>query len=1196
MSSSSTSSATTTTNELSKKYQQKTEIQHILDRPNVCIGSVHLTSEEMWVVDVAAITETVVATSEQHPKIVSRLTTYVPALYKLFDEGIVNCRDHIVRMRASEAANKKLVTFIDVKVDAATGTIEMMNDGDGLDVARHPETGIWIPEMVFGHLRTSTNYDKDNSIMVGGQNGLGFKLVLIWSTYGCIETLDHRRGLLYRQEFLNNLGEIRAPVISKVTGGGSAKKPYTRIVFRPDYARLGQEMTPDMMSLFHKRVMDIGALSDDKVRVSFNGAPTVIKNFQKYIELFPVEKKEKVLYERPVSAASAQWEFAVTLSPTHSFQQVSYVNGICTYKGGKHVDYVVGKITREVAKYIETKKKVKVSPATIRDQLFVFVKCEMLNPTFDSQTKECLNTPIGGGSAAGTDGFALADTFAEKVAKLGVMDLVCSITKARDDSKVARTTDGKRGRALHIEKYTPANWAGTAKSKDCILILCEGDSAKSGILSGLSKEDRDIIGIYPLKGKLLNVRGEDAATIGKNKEITELKQIMGLENGREYKTQEDVNRHLNYSRVMILCDADVDGSHIKGLCINLFHCEWSSLLQIPGFLCYMNTPILRATKGQTVRAETLLFYNEGEFAQWKSDKTPQQLAAWTIKYYKGLGTSTAKEFKEYFANKKHVSFEMGSECAGQIDMAFNKKLADIRKRWLESYDRRVFLDTRLSKISYGEFIQKELIKFCCYSCERAIPNVMDGMKTSQRKILYSAFKRNLTTEIKVAQFAGYVSEHSNYHHGEASLCGTIIHMAQNYVGSNNINLLAPNGQFGTRIGKDGSPGDDHASPRYIFTELASMTRALFPKDDDAILTYLEDDGDSIEPEFYLPIIPMILVNGAEGIGMGYSTQVVCYSPENIIDYLEARLGTTAQRLDTSEWVPYYEGFRGTITRMEGGGAKFLVRGIVEEIGADKVRITELPIGMATSKMMSLLKTLVEPVKDSKTDKVTGPAVIKDYCENNTDTQVDIVVEFPKGGLAAHRANLDKLLKLTTTLTTANMYLFDSQCRLRKYERVDDILEEYYNVRLAAFERRRAHVIAMKERDLVLLSNRARYILETLEGQIDLRRKSGAEIVALLSGREFAQIEGDYEYLLKLRMDSVSKEKAAKIIEERDHVAAQLAGLRATTGAQIWLGELRALRALRSDAAYRGARGGEAVAEKKKTTSTLKKRATTSNTK
>jgi DNA topoisomerase-2 len=378
-----------------------------------------------------------------------------------------------------------------------------------------------------------------------------------------------------------------------------------------------------------------------------------------------------------------------------------------------------------------------------------------------------------------------------------------------------------------------------------------------------------------------------------------------------------------------------------------------------------------------------------------------------------------------------------------------------------------------------------------------------------------------------------------------------------------------------------------------------MTRALFPKDDDAILTYLEDDGDSIEPDFYLPIIPMILVNGADGIGMGYSTQVVCYSPENIIDYLEARLVGQECRVDTSSWVPYYEGFRGTITRMEGGGAKFLVRGIVEEIGEDKVRITELPIGMATSKMMSLLKTLVEPAKDSKTDKVTGPAVIKDYCENNTDTQVDIVVEFPKGGLAAHRANLDKLLKLTTTLTTANMYLFDSQCRLRKYERVDDILEEYYNVRLAAFERRRAHVIAMKERDLVLLSNRARYILETLEGQIDLRHKSGAEIVALLSGREFAQIEGDYEYLLKLRMDSVSKEKAAKIIEERDHVAAQLAALRATTGAQIWLGELRALRALY--AAYRGARGGdamggEAVAEKKKTTSTLKKRATTSNTK
>jgi len=1104
-------------NDLSRKYQQKTEIQHILDRPNVCIGSIHAVQEEMWVSKRDGETNTIV--------IDNQCIDYVPALYKLFDEGIVNCRDHAVRMKASLLPDKKAVTFIDVKVDLTDGSIEMTNDGDGLDVARHPDTGLWIPEMIFGHLRTSTNYSTEDELarMVGGQNGLGFKLVLIWSTYGRIETVDHRRGLKYTQEFCGNLSEIRAPIIEKV----KHTKPYTKIVFRPDYKRMRCQMTPDIVSLFHKRVIDMGALTEDKVRVTFNGVPTVVKNFQKYVDMFP--HKDKVFYEKP----NERWEYAITLSPTHSFQQVSFVNGICTYKGGKHVDHLMGKITREVSKYIETKKKTKVPLGVIKDQLFVFLKCDIVSPTFDSQTKDCLNTPA---DLFGST-YQVSESFVEKVAK-SVMDLVCNLTKVREDAKIAKTTDGKRGKNVHIEKYTPANYAGTVRSKDCILILCEGDSAKSGVLSGLSKEDRDIIGIYPLRGKLLNVRGEDAQTIGKNKEITELKQILGLENGREYKTQADVNKHLNYGHVMILCDADVDGSHIKGLCINLFDSEWSSLLRIPGFLCYMNTPILRATKGN----QTRLFYNEGEFKTWKRENE-----GWTIKYYKGLGTSTAKEFKEYFAEKKFVYFDWCEDSSQCIDMAFNRKLSDVRKQWLENSDRNLYVDTRQSRITYSDFVLKELIQFCRYSCERAIPNIIDGMKTSQRKILYSAFKRNLTQEIKVAQFAGYVAEHSNYHHGEVSLCGTIIHMAQNYVGSNNINLLLPNGQFGTRFGKDGCIGDDHASPRYIFTQLAPIARNIFSREDDHILTYLEDDGDLIEPEYYYPILPMILVNGTEGIGMGYSTQVISYYPSNIIDYLRQRLAHNRVVDADAEWLPYYEGFRGDIERTTERG-KFVVKGKYETIGADKIRITELPVGMATSKLMSILKTLVEPVK-------AGTAMVKDYRENNTDTLVDVVVEFQHGGLASlDKQALEKLLKLTTTLTTSNMYLFDSQLKLRKYETINEILEEYYCVRLAAIERRRQHSIQVMQDELVLLSNKARYIVETLSGEIDLRNRTTTEINSMLLNRNYIALP-DYDYLLRMRMDSVSLEKARKIVEEREDTERRLGRLRETTKEQVWLQEL-----------------------------------------
>ena len=164
---------------------------------------------------------------------------------------------------------------------------------------------------------------------------------------------------------------------------------------------------------------------------------------------------------------------------------------------------------------------------------------------------------------------------------------------------------------------------------------------------------------------------------------------------------------------------------------------------------------------------------------------------------------------------------------------------------------------------------------------------MDGLKTSLRKILFAAFKKNLTTEIKVAQFSGYVSEHSCYHHGEASLNGAIVGLAQNFVGSNNINLLIPAGQFGSR----NKGGDDSASERYIFTQLNRITRSIFPQTDDAILKYLNDDGTPVEPIFYAPIIPMILVNGSKGIGTGFSTDIMSYNPLQIIDYLKSKLNS-----------------------------------------------------------------------------------------------------------------------------------------------------------------------------------------------------------------------------------------------------------------------------------------------------------------
>lgn len=437
---------------------------------------------------------------------------------------------------------------------------------------------------------------------------------------------------------------------------------------------------------------------------------------------------------------------------------------------------------------------------------------------------------------------------------------------------------------------------------------------------------------------------------------------------------------------MVITDQDLDGSHIKGLCINLFHAEWASLVHIPGFISFMNTPILRAKKGQ----QTIVFYNQGEYDAWKSTFGAQGPQGWTIKYFKGLGTSTSAEFKEYFANKKIVDFvHNGKVSDDSIDKIFNKKRADDRKTWLENYDKSSYLDTSHKDVKYEDFINRELIHFSTYDCARSIPCMVDGMKISLRKILYSAFKRKLTSEIKVAQFSGYVSEHSSYHHGEASLNGAIVNMAQTFVGSNNINLLEPNGQFGTRL----HGGDDSASERYIFTHLNPLTRAIFPDMDDAVLNYLDDDGTMVEPDYYAPIIPFALVNGISGIGTGFSCSIPAYNPQTIIGYLKNKLRELSNESIT--FIPYYEGFKGTIASMDAN--KYLIKGCYEKIAEDKIRITELPVGTWTMSYISMLEGLLDGGVD-KAGKKVAPT-IKDMINMSTEVIVDITVVLPKGKLS-----------------------------------------------------------------------------------------------------------------------------------------------------------------------------------------------------
>jgi len=1120
---------------LKKKYQKKSDKQHVLDNPDTYIGSIENIANDSYIYE--------------NNKIIQKNIEYIPGLYKLFDEAIVNARDHVVRMNNSDQLNDNgiknhKVTNINISID--DDIISVYNDGNGIDICIHPEYKIYIPELIFANLRTSTNYDKDEKKIVGGKNGFGIKLVFIWSTWAKIETVDHTRNLKYVQEFENNLDIIHKPTITKCRN-----KPYTKISFKPDYKRLKiDKLSDDFKNLLLRRINDIAGITDSTIKVKYNNEVINIKNFNNYIDLYIGNKEElSRIYESP----NQRWEYAICLAPNHEFTQISFVNGINTNKGGKHVEYIINQIIKKITIFIKTKKHIDVKPSSIKEQLMIFVNCIIENPAFDSQTKDYLNSNVSNfGSSC-----EVSDKFIDKLIKLGVVTTACNLNDIKDN-KAAKKTDGTKCKTIrNIPKLIDANFAGGAKGNLCSLILCEGDSAKSGIISGLSREDRNYVGVYPMKGKMLNTRGESITKINDNREITEIKQILGLEHGKKY-DKELIKSKLRYGKLLFMTDQDLDGSHIKGLGINMIDSEWRSLIEIPEFIGYVNTPILKASKGKNV----IEFYNNGEFENWKKHN---DIKPYTIKYYKGLGTSTSKEFKEYFENKKLVYFTNTEKCIDSIDMVFNKKRSNDRKNWLYDYDRNCYLNTSKSEVSYHEFINNDLIHFSKYDNERSIPNITDGLKISLRKILYSAFKKNLKNEIKVAQFSGYVSENSGYHHGEASLNSAIIGMAQTFVGSNNINLFLPKGQFGSRL----LGGKDSASERYIFTNLNPITRLIFSELDDHILEYINDDGDFVEPIYYVPIIPMILVNGTKGIGTGFSTDIMSYNPIMIIEYLESLLNNVdKQILKHKKIEPYYNGFKGTIKSLDETNSKYLIKGVYQIMSNDKLKITELPIGTWTQDYKEFLESLIINNKEKKTKTKSYENMIKDYNDMSTDLNIEFIINFNNGclNLLLQDNNndyglngLEKYLKLYTTQTTTNMHLFNEQEQLRKYNNVYDIVNEYYSIRYRYYNKRKLYLIDLLSKELDTLSNKAKYIEYILDDKIDLRKKNKEQINTILENMSFDKDNGNFNYLIKLPMDSVIQENVEKIMKEHSNKLKELDEIKKTSIENMWLKELNNLK-------------------------------------
>ncbi len=1130
---------------IEEEYKKYTHKQHILELPDTYVGSIEKTIENIWVLN------------NKKTSIERQLTPIIPALYKIFDEILVNAFDHYVRSKIKQktAPDTLLVKNIKVDINKETGTISVYNDGEGIPVEVHSGENIYLPELIFGNLLTSSNYNKDEKKITGGKNGYGAKLTNIYSTEFTIETMDRINKKKYKQTFTDNMNNIGKPQISSC----SNKKGYTTISFIPDLKRFGMKsLNKEILNLIERRTYDIASCTDSNVNVFFNDEKIKYNSFEKYVDLFIGSKSES---ERTFEVCNERWEVGATISPSETFEHVSFVNGISTTKGGKHVDYICNQIVNKLAEFIKKKKGADVKKNYIKENLILFVKSTIENPSFDSQTKENMTTPQ---SKFGSE-CKISDKFITKLSKCGIVERVMSLNSLKDNKALSKS-DGKKKNTIHVPKLDDANFAGTKKSKDCTLILTEGDSAKTMAVSGLSVVGRDKYGVFPLKGKFLNVKDAPVQKIMDNDELNNIKKIIGLQSGKEYNTEKDLDE-LRYGKIMLMTDQDHDGFHIKGLIFNLFHSLWPSILKTNKFVSSMLTPIVKVTKGNNV----LSFYNETDYLHWKKENNDGK--GWKIKYYKGLGTSNSNEAKEYF-KKMHVVDYIWNETSDEsIDLAFNKSRADDRKTWLGNFSEEQVLDTKETQVGFDDFIHGELIQFSHTDLHRSLPNMVDGLKESQRKVLFGGFKRNLTNEIRVAQFGGYVSEHAAYHHGEASLYSTIINMAQQYTGSNNINLLVPSGQFGTRL----MGGKDAASPRYIHTYLSNITRDIFIEKDEPILTYINDDGVVVEPHYYVPIIPMILVNGSIGIGTGFSTNIPCFNPTDIIKQLRIKLSGG----EMNHIVPWYQNFKGSIIKTS--DKCYMTKGIYKKISSNKLEITELPIGTWSDDYRAFLDSLLNDNNDSANKKTKKPlsGMIKGYQNHCTETEVLISIDFIPGVLDkwesdttdyGHMNKIEKELKLTTTKYTnmSNMYLFDENRQIKKYADELDIIEEFCQIRLKTYETRRLYQLEDLKRRLDIISSKYRFILEFINDDLIIIKRKKADLYEDLMKRKYPKYSSDmtlisddtddnnmiyYNYLIKMPIDSMTEEKLEDLAKEKDNIISQIEHLNNITNTEMWLKEL-----------------------------------------
>lgn len=1131
-------------------------------------------------------------------KFEKRQIVTVDAIERLFIEVLTNATDAINRK-----SNKK---DCNISVLISNSKIVVRNEGSTIPLVKSKKENMWIPEMIFGVLLSSSNYSDDKNRSGAGKNGCGAKLTNIMSKRFSCKIGNSELGKVYFQEWKKSMSICSEPLITK----DNKTKDFVEISYTLDFSLFSTSMksySKDMVSLLlyhcvnaslfsscvvdvtvdvsgsasistksiantnHKFTESINGSADTRTKSNIkSGTKSDINENVSTDTRFSTSKDTRSSASTEIKLSNSYnlnlSKYCKTMMPNYlshvefKFEKdninakialidvqgdgslVSITNGIENINGGKHIDEIYNDCRRSIVEAIMSKSKDTGKRApTIRSSKFsdsISIVCitQCDNPEFESQCKTKLTSPLFFPK--------IPDELKKKLSQWKITNSIAielqsmKINKANKNSKTGRN-------GIAIKKVDDANLAGK-KSDMCTLFIVEGNSAKGYpecIISNIQR-GRDFIGIFPLQGKPLNVLNADPISILDNEVFTKLRKVLGLEEGKEYTSL----KQLRYNKIEVLVDADEDGKHILGLIVLFFYSRFRSLLSFD-FLYYMRTPIIRASRGDVMKA----FFSKSSYDEW-SLSTPDS-SSWKVHYFKGLGSSSPEDIAKDLELLISVSIKDDEDSLAAINLCFNdeRKYSEQRKEWLANIKVDNTIITK-EYLSINNIIHNEVSQYSIANNGRSLP-MLDGLKISQRKALWTAIKFCKPGKfITFLEFVGQIMKHTYYSHGDASISNAIILMTSNCVGTNNMPYFSPKGgQYGNRTkGPKGA-----ASPRYLKTMQSNWISHMYLKEDEPILSFVKEHGKKAEPEVLLPILPMILINGAAGVGSGWKTDIPSYSISSIIKWLKKRLNfdiienssveeglqidiDSTFKLDFStcnndfpELELWNRHYKGTIEQ-EGTSITYSGNFTLTD---ETLRITELPVGIYSDK----LKNVLDELKKEK--------IIKNYQRNDTINNVDFTIE-GVGELIKDEA-WKKVLLLSKTVSTKNINYIDEKGIIKCCNNSMVLIEDFYQFRLPYFIKRKNYYIEQLSTKINLINEKLKLIDLFNNDIIIVKGKKKDELIREVTSHNISIETFNCTKYEDACLDEIDKLKnnLNKLVQERKE-------LLATSAQKMWLKDIK----------------------------------------